>query len=267
MPPLHPMIVHFPIALFLVAVLLDFISAIRLRSIARRDSEGRRNIIRSFDPATRVLMVLGFIGAVVAVASGEWLKVQRQAVLPKTLLGWHQGLAIAFVVWYALMLIARLRRSFLPKAAYLTMAAFGAVLLTAVGHTGGTMAWPATEKVAIPVKQSAPQPSQSTTTKSKQQTTQSKPTQPTKRSPNRSPKQTAKTTKPKQPTINQVQYQTGYHAFVSYCQSCHGLDMSTNRFGRYSASQWQTVVDQMNSKSGNNIPNTKDIVYYLSHQK
>lgn len=149
MPPLHPMIIHFPIALFILAVLFDFITAYRVRHIPRGDRKALRQEIHMFDPATRLLMALGFVGALAAVATGEWLKVQRGALLPHTLLELHQTLAIVFTIWYGGLVFFRLQRRWIPSKLYLSCAVIGFFILVAVGHTGGTMAWPALKKIAV----------------------------------------------------------------------------------------------------------------------
>ncbi len=150
MPPLHPMVVHFPIALFVVAVLFDFMTAYR---ISRVQSEGRHSIRAEIGPlnaATRILMTLGFIGSVVAVASGEWLKGERGEFLPHSLLSLHQSLAILFTVWYAVLLYIRLRSHWRPSKVYLGTLLVGLLILTSVGHTGGEMAWPAQSHAGLP---------------------------------------------------------------------------------------------------------------------
>lgn len=137
MPPLHPLIIHFPIALFILAVVFDFITAYRTRRISVHERD-------TLNMATRLIMVFGFVGTIAAVVSGEWLKAQRGKFLPQGLLGLHQTLAIVFTLWYGIMLVFRLRSMWYPTNGYLLSAVVGFILLVAVGHTGGSMVWPAT---------------------------------------------------------------------------------------------------------------------------
>ncbi len=148
MPPLHPLVVHFPIALFCIGVLLDCITAYRLRGVPKSDRHSTRAEIGVYNPANRLIMILGFVGTLVAIVSGEWLKAQRGSYLPHGLLTLHQWLAFLFALWYAGILLLRLRRHWRPTKGYLALALSGVIVLTAVGHTGGTMAWPATHAVS-----------------------------------------------------------------------------------------------------------------------
>lgn len=135
MPPLHPLIVHFPIALYCVAVLFDGISTFTRKS--------------TLHPATRVLMALSFLGTGAAILTGDWLKNARAKFLPHSLLFLHESLAIAFGAWLFILLLLRLRKSWRPSWTYLSLAGVGVLLLVLVGHTGGSMAWPSAPPVAV----------------------------------------------------------------------------------------------------------------------
>ncbi|QSO51701.1 hypothetical protein JZ785_23340 [Alicyclobacillus curvatus] len=128
MPPLHPLIIHFPIALFVVAVLFDGITA-----FTQKDS---------LIPATRLLYLLGYLGTLAALITGDMLKDERSAMLPHGLLTLHEWLAITFAIWFSVLLVFRLRKHWYPSKPYAVVAVIGLGLLVAVGHTGGSMAWP-----------------------------------------------------------------------------------------------------------------------------
>jgi peptidoglycan hydrolase-like protein with peptidoglycan-binding domain/uncharacterized membrane protein len=150
MPPLHPLIVHFPIALFVVAVLFDGITTTRYRrlGLANYDDAALKGGLGQLDPATRLLYIFSFLGAVTAVVTGEWLKSQRGKYLPHTLLTLHQALAFVFTAWLFMLLVLRLRKYWRPTGAFMSLSVIGVLILTAVGHTGGTMAWPAVKKLS-----------------------------------------------------------------------------------------------------------------------
>lgn len=154
MPPLHPLVVHFPIALFLAAVLFDTVTAFRARNVDQPFSDPRlaRKELRRYDVATRLLLVFSLLGSAVAVLTGEWLKPARASFVPAKLLSLHQVLAFAFLAWLLILTILRLRLSWQPSKWYMMASFIGALLLGSVGYTGATMAWPAS---IVPVTASA----------------------------------------------------------------------------------------------------------------
>jgi len=300
MPPLHPLIVHFPIALFVVAVLFDGITM-----FTRKDS---------FDVATRWLMVFSWLGAGAAILTGEWLKASRGTFLPHGLLHTHQFLAISFGVWITLLTALRVRRRWRPTGGYMTLATLGVVLLVFVGHTGGEMAWPTLPTAAVPspsavavgpstaatggvakTTKSATAPSTKKTTSvntkpagttsstgthtpatvSKSSSTKTSTTKTTTTTHSGSSgSTTGSTTKSSGSststnTVNQVLYSEGARYFVNDCQACHSLGTSQQYFGQLSQAQWQQIVASMQYRSGGAISNTaaSAIVYYFVHQK
>ena len=128
--PLHPSIIHFPIALSLVGVLLDLLSRFRRA--------------RSLEPAGAVLMVLAAAGAVVAVLTGH--AASDEAVVPKAaaaLVGRHEQLGeiamwlLIGVAVIRLLLAARGWFRGVAAWAYLVLAATAAVVVGYQGHLGG----------------------------------------------------------------------------------------------------------------------------------
>lgn len=301
MPPLHPLIVHFPIALFIVAVLFDAITMFTRKS--------------TLDVATRWLMLFSWLGAGAAILTGEWLKDSRGSFLPHGLIDTHQLLAFSFGAWITLLTLLRLRRRWRPTGGYISLATLGVILLVFVGHTGGEMAWPALPTAAkLPsnstvalngsepantsengtnhsnqTPNSANATSLNTTTKdttattksttntstsTKKSTASSATTGSTKTSGSASA--TASTTKSgstgtpaKTTTVNQVLYNDGARYFVNDCQTCHSLATSEQYFGSLTQSEWQQIVANMQYRAGGTISDTaaNAIVYYFVHQK
>ncbi len=121
-PPLigrvHPLIVHFPIACLLLAVLAEALVVWR----------GQR-----WQPATALLLVIGALGAGVAVISGTWLAGEMTAAVQRhQLLGWITLIGSAVAV--GLLFVPRrwpLRIAIIATA--------GAAGLT--GHLGGDLVY------------------------------------------------------------------------------------------------------------------------------
>lgn len=91
---LHPIIVHFPIALLLTAVVMDFVAALTRRwNIA--------------DVATWLLL-FGVIGALAAGLTGTISEHQARGVAVGNLLALHQRFAFAAGFAFALLLLVRL---------------------------------------------------------------------------------------------------------------------------------------------------------------
>lgn len=146
MPPLnhiHPAIVHFPIALLTVAPGLVLLGALWP---AQR---------RGVHAAALILLLLGLLGALVALATGELAEsfAHRTPEL-RVALDHHQALAwqtVAIFGALALAWLARwaasrfLHRELPPRAAqalfllWLLVSAWGVVTLLRTGHEGGQM--------------------------------------------------------------------------------------------------------------------------------
>lgn len=117
---LHPMIVHFPIALLFVAVLLDVV--------------GGRTRAEQFKPAIRVLVYAGAVSAILSVVFG--LLLSRTEEYGGQTLSLHQWSGILTMVlacataWACLRRSPRIRKVLL----YLTVAG-----VTVAGHLGATL--------------------------------------------------------------------------------------------------------------------------------
>ena len=128
--PLHPAVVHFPIALALVALLLEALA---------RHPRGR-----ALEPAAVLLVVLSAVGAIVAVVTGDLA--HDEAVVPpaaRALIGRHEELGeIAMwalvVLAVARLVLVRLGRNRGAAAwLYLVLLAAAAGAVGYNGHLGG----------------------------------------------------------------------------------------------------------------------------------
>jgi len=141
---LHPLVIHFPIALLLVAPL--FIIA----GIVMNPQEGRPYLVTAL-----FLMVLGTVGTMLAVLTGEAAaEVAHRTVAMSAVLERHQELAettrdifgLLTVIFAAILVVPRLlKRETTTGAARILPLAFlifygsGAVLLVNTAHNGGRL--------------------------------------------------------------------------------------------------------------------------------
>jgi len=141
---LHPLIIHFPIALLLVAPL--FIVA----GIVVNPQKGRPFLI-----AALTLMVLGTVGAFFAIATGEAAgEIIERTPAVKAVLGTHEELAemtrivfsVLTVLFAAILFLPRLLKRdassltarILPLA-FLLFYSTGAIILVNTAHNGGRL--------------------------------------------------------------------------------------------------------------------------------
>src|SRR5574341_427678 len=128
MPSLwHPLVVHFPLALWLTSFLFDLLYA------------GTSD--RFYATASRYLIGLGLLGALVAVVSGfidyRPLVAQGigQAFIDQHRL--HSRLAYGATVLYAGIFFLRWRVRAMARGPYVIMALVGAGLIAVTGYLGG----------------------------------------------------------------------------------------------------------------------------------
>lgn len=121
---LHPLVVHLPIAALMLALLAEVL-AFRFGAAWR--------------PATAFLVVLGCIGAGMAVLTGNTLAGNQ----PPNLLARHELLGWLTLVAAALSagLLALHSRFAIPRWAILVCLIVTALLVAATGHYGGQMSW------------------------------------------------------------------------------------------------------------------------------
>jgi len=141
---LHPLVVHFPIALLLVAPLFIVLGTL-LRSASRR----------TFLIAALVLMVCGTLATFLAVATGEAAgEVAENRAGVKATLEQHEELAESLRAVFAVLTIAFAALLFAPRllhrqptpsvqaglvVAFLLCYAGGAILLANTAHQGGRL--------------------------------------------------------------------------------------------------------------------------------
>jgi len=128
--PLHPAVVHFPIAFALVALLFEAVA---------RHPRGR-----ALEPAAAVLIVLAALGAVVTVVTGNLA--HDDAVVPpaaRELIGRHEDLGVVAMWALVVLAIARLvlarigRHRGAAAWLYLVLLAGAAGAVGYNGHLGG----------------------------------------------------------------------------------------------------------------------------------
>ncbi len=130
--PLHPMIVHFPIALLLTSVLFDAASHIFKRESLR--------------DGALWLLVLGLIGGIAAaVAGGLAEETAEKAGIAESLIETHESLAFVTLGIFGVLLLWRVfmrnQLSGQLLAIYLLVATIGVGTLSATGYYGGDLVY------------------------------------------------------------------------------------------------------------------------------
>lgn len=132
MHPIHPMVVHFPIALLIVSVIFDLI-ATRWRH-------------KSFQDAGFYTLIAGLLGAAAAVLTGALAEeVVEDKGIPESVLEIHEALGYAtlffFIGLLALRLLMRWQLIKEIPTLYLAMGFVGIVILAAAGYFGGSLVY------------------------------------------------------------------------------------------------------------------------------
>ena len=130
--PLHPMLVHFPIALLFVSVLFDVVGRVFARD--------------SLCEGAHWLLGLGFLGGIAAAIAGNLAEhAAEKAGVAERLIETHETLAYVtlgiMAVLFAVRLLLRNRFGTRALAAYLALATAGLVAISATGHTGGNLVY------------------------------------------------------------------------------------------------------------------------------
>lgn len=130
--PVHPIVVHFPIALLFTGVLFESLGFLRRRDEFRRFGHW--------------LLMLGMIAAIVAAGFGWWgEEAVKGAGVPGDAIERHESFAVASLITFGLLLIfrrwARGRWSGRETAIYLAMAVVGLLLLATTGYFGGDLVY------------------------------------------------------------------------------------------------------------------------------
>lgn len=130
--PLHPILVHFPIALLFASVFFDLLGTTLSRE--------------SFREGALWLLGLGLTGGIAAaIAGGMAEDAAEKAGIAESLIETHETLAQVTLVIMAVLLLSRLllRNRFSTRTftAYLAVATVGLLTLIATGHTGGDLVY------------------------------------------------------------------------------------------------------------------------------
>jgi uncharacterized membrane protein len=143
-PVLHPLVVHFPIALIVIAGVTAIVWSIRATAFWRR--------------ATLLLMALGMAGGLFAYFTGDAIEEQSEGTpIVEELVGLHEDVALyaLIVTGVALVGLAALsvwleRRTTLerdppdplvPRLVLTVLTVLAAALIAWTAHIGGTMVW------------------------------------------------------------------------------------------------------------------------------
>jgi uncharacterized membrane protein len=130
--PLHPLTVHFPIALLFTSVFFDLLGIITEN--------------KNFRQTGWWLLVLGFIGGIIAAIFGAWSEEIVEAMgVPEAAIDRHEAFAIATLIVFGLLLVIRwrirLRWSDRDRVMYLCTAMIGLLLLGITGFYGGELVY------------------------------------------------------------------------------------------------------------------------------
>ena len=143
MHPIHPMVVHFPIALLITSVVFDFL-ATRWRH-------------KSFQDAGFYTLIAGLLGAAVAVLTGAMAEeLAEDTGIPESVLEIHEALGYATLLFFigllALRLLMRWKLIKEIPALYLAMGVAGIMILSAAGYFGGSLVYDFGAGVSMPVQ-------------------------------------------------------------------------------------------------------------------
>jgi len=129
---LHPMLVHFPIALLFTSVLFDIVATWFKRE--------------TFREGALWLLIIGLSGGIAAAFAGGWAEeAAERAGIAESLIELHETLGLATLGIFGILLLSRLllRNQLTPKTAipYFLVAAIGLGTLSATGHFGGDLVY------------------------------------------------------------------------------------------------------------------------------
>jgi uncharacterized membrane protein len=131
--PLHPLIVHFPIALLILG------SALLLLSYWKNDL---------FEKATYIVLSFGFVSGIVSYMtgdSGEEYARMHLSGFSHAAVDKHETVAMLSMVVYGALLATFVAKRFVPskfwRALEIVLAVAGVVLIALTGHYGGQMVY------------------------------------------------------------------------------------------------------------------------------
>jgi uncharacterized membrane protein len=143
--PLHPTVVHFPIALLFTAVFFAVLEALLKRDV--------------YNQILTWLLGLGVLSAVAAVVTGVWEEERVEAAgVPEHAIEQHETLAFATLAVFAVLLAMQWFRGrrWMPShpALFFIIAFAGLTLLGMTGYYGGDLVY----RYGAGVEQAAPPP-------------------------------------------------------------------------------------------------------------
>lgn len=144
--PLHPILVHFPIALFSTAVIFGLLGVLLRKEYLRQ--------------AETWLLAFGLVGGVLAAIAGFWSEEGViDAGVPQAAFERHESFALATLAVFGLLLLLRLGRRWAwvqrSPTLYVALAAAGLVLLGTTGFFGGELVYrygAGVQKPVIPIQ-------------------------------------------------------------------------------------------------------------------
>ena len=130
--PIHPLTVHFPIALLFTSVFFDLLGMITEN--------------KNFRQTGFWLLILGLIGGIVAAIFGAWSEEMVEAMgVPEEAVDLHETFAIITLIVFGILLAIRWwirsRWSVRDRVLYLCVAMLGLLLLGATGFYGGELVY------------------------------------------------------------------------------------------------------------------------------
>ncbi len=130
--PIHPLIVHFPIALLFTSVFFDLLGIITEK--------------KNFRQTAFWLLILGLIGGIVAAIFGAWSEEAVEvAGVPELAVDRHETFAVVTLIVFGILLIFRWwirnRWSVRDRVIYLCVAMLGLLLLSTTGFYGGELVY------------------------------------------------------------------------------------------------------------------------------
>ncbi len=130
--PIHPLLVHFPIALLFTSVFFDLLGMITENKNLRQTGQW--------------LLILGLIGGIVAAVFGFWTEEAVEAMgVPEEAVDRHETFAIITLIVFGILLAIRWwiknRWSVRDRVIYLCVAMLGLLLLGATGFFGGELVY------------------------------------------------------------------------------------------------------------------------------
>ena len=130
--PIHPLTVHFPIALLFTSVFFDLLGIITEN--------------KNFRQTGFWLLILGLMGGIVAAIFGFWVEEAVEAAgVPEHAVDLHETFAVITLIVFGVLLVFRWwvknRWSARDRVIYLCVAMLGLLLLGTTGFYGGELVY------------------------------------------------------------------------------------------------------------------------------